>query len=140
MFRKFCNLFAIVFLSVLVIYMAGGATVKQCACSGRISVVNVFKQASAQGYAHKPSVNQQPAGSQLASNPCMRIYSESIDASTPSQVQAYDFTPMCVDVLQHPALTPYYNISGKNGKEAFLADKIPIPPRLFLSLKHSLLI
>jgi hypothetical protein len=121
--------------------MAGGITVKQCLCTGKLSIVNSFDRSFFSSSEHKTPCQDQQGFKELSASPCMKIHMESLDdfTSTPSQV--HDFAPpyFIVFNVTEQALCGISTTDYRKQKPYYVR-KIPIPPRQFLSLKNSLLI
>lgn len=94
MLRKFYNLFAIAFLSMSIINMAGGITVKQCLCTGKLSIVNSFNRSLFSSSEHKTPCQDQQGVKELSASPCMKIHMVSLDDFTSSPSQIHDFAPL----------------------------------------------
>ena len=141
MFRKFCVFFTVIFLSLTIVYLSGGATIRQCTCSGKIKIVNTFEKGASYMMTHISHDSRQQDSPQLSAMPCMKLYLETLTEVTPSQVLVLKFSPdNCIVSLLSPQVTWAVSLIDKDCLQPFFPDKIPIPPRLFLSLKHSLLI
>lgn len=141
MFRKFCNLFTVMFLSLTIVYLSGGAAIRQCTCSGKIKIVNAFEQGASYMMTHISHDSRPQDSPQLSAMPCMKYYSETLDDVTPSQLLVFKFSPdACTVSLLLAQATEVNSLKDMDCLQPFCPDKIPIPPRLFLSLKHSLLI
>lgn len=141
MLRKFYNLFAIAFLSMSIINMAGGITVKQCLCTGKLSIVNSFDRSLFSSSEHKTPCQDQQGFKELSASPCMKIHMESLDDFTSSPSQVHDFAPPYFTVFNVTEQALCGISTTDYGKQKpYFVRIIPIPPRQFLSLKNSLLI
>lgn len=140
--RRICNAIVAVMLSLLVIYLAVGATYVQCRCTGKTHFMNPLDK---KNYADNRMMMQSECAkmteAMISSPDCMKVSMEKLSASLQATSFHHDFAidqPLLFTILPAEFVSTLYNniITG----ELYIPDKVPIPPRRYLALKRSLLI
>jgi len=142
--KNFGNMALAFLLVAVMIYLQAGAIVSRCNCTGHISVVNTLKSSrcctKAMMTAKADKADEMGSQAVIDSAPCMTYYNQSIDPTTAGSTVDFNFSAPVQTLFAAimPRLAMSFDILRL--PKVFIPDKIPLPPRLQLSLKRCLII